>query len=78
MPLLADKVACSAGSACHSEQTTVSPVLRAMLVPEDFALGTLRLSWGRHTTEAEIDLAAKHIAQAVASLVEQDKLHSRH
>lgn len=68
MPLLADKVACSAGSACHSEQTTVSPVLRAMHVPEDFALGTLRLSWGRHTTEAEIDIAAKHIAQAVASL----------
>jgi len=69
MPLLADKVACSAGSACHSEHTTISAVLRAMQVPEEFALGTLRLSWGRHTTEAELDLAAKHIAHAVASLI---------
>lgn len=36
-----------------------------MNVPKHFAAGTLRLSLGRHTTEAEIDLAVKYIVEAV-------------
>lgn len=68
MPLLVRRVACSAGSACHADSTQASPVLRAMHVPDDFALGTLRLSFGRHTSEREIDDAASRVISAVKSL----------
>ncbi len=43
----------------------ISDVLKAMHVPVDYALGTLRLSFGRHTTEQEIDSAAATIIAAV-------------
>lgn len=43
----------------------ISDVLRAMDVPTDFALGTLRLSFGRHTTERDIDVAAATIIATV-------------
>lgn len=36
-------------------------------VPDRFALGTLRLSAGPHTTAHEIDQAVSHIQQAVLS-----------
>ncbi len=47
-------VAASAGAACHSAQAEVSGVLKAMQVPKDIAMGTIRLSTGRYTTEEEI------------------------
>ncbi len=65
MPVLLPNVACSAGSACHSDSTAVSPVLAAMNVPDDYIRGTLRLSFGRHSTVAEIDRAVKSIIEAV-------------
>ena len=46
----------------------ISDVLKAMQVPVAFAQGTLRLSFGRHTTIAEIELAAKYIIEAVHTL----------
>ena len=73
MPLLVNKVACSAGSACHiifhGDGKTFSPVLRAMNVPPEYGLGTLRLSLGRHTTKEDVDQAAAHIITAVQSLL---------
>jgi cysteine desulfurase len=49
-------VAVSAGAACHGDGgTTISAVLSAMGVPERLALGTIRISLGRMTTEPEID-----------------------
>lgn len=71
MPLLLETVACSAGSACHSEAASgdvLSPVLAAMRVPENYGRGTLRLSFGRHTTTGDIDEAVKHIAAGVRKL----------
>ena len=60
---LADALAASAGAACHSSSggggpPVVSPVLRAMGLPERAAAGTLRLSVGRHTTAEDVDRAA--------------------
>lgn len=43
----------------------VSDVLKAMQVPLEFALGTLRLSFGRHSTVQEIESAADIIADTV-------------
>jgi cysteine desulfurase NifS/selenium donor protein len=61
-------VACSAGAACHSDQVHMSHVLEAMKVPEEQAMGTLRLSVGYATTEAEIDAAAERIVATVRGL----------
>lgn len=62
------KVAASTGSACHSGTPEPSPVLRAMGVPEAIAVGAIRLSLGRWTTEELVDLAAGLLASAAAKL----------
>lgn len=56
-------VAASAGAACHSAQAEVSGVLKAMQVPKDVAMGTIRLSTGRFITEEEIIRAAALIIE---------------
>lgn len=60
-----DRVACSAGSACHSSGTAISSILVAMSVPLEFARGTLRLSIGPSTTEDEVDRATSIIVEEV-------------
>jgi cysteine desulfurase len=50
-----ESVAASTGSACHSGQREVSPVLKAMGVPEAIGLGAVRFSLGRWTTSEELD-----------------------
>ncbi len=55
---LADVLAASAGSACHSGETMISYVLHAMGVEAEIARATVRLSVGRFTTEEEIEQAA--------------------
>lgn len=47
-------VAASTGSACHAGSMHVSPVLAAMGVPHEVALGAVRFSLGRNTTREEI------------------------
>ena len=59
-------VACSAGSACHSsssETMAYSSILKAMNVPPEHAVGTLRLSVGPDTNEEEVDFAAEVIVK---------------
>jgi cysteine desulfurase len=58
---IGDRVAASAGAACHAGGVDISHVLRAMRVPAEFAPGTLRLSTGRPTTMAEIEGAVRAI-----------------
>ncbi len=55
----------SAGSACAERDRKPSPVLMAIGLPRDFA--TLRLSFGRDTTDDDIDTACRVLAEAVAS-----------
>ena len=61
-------VAASAGAACHAENVDVSQVIEALAVPLDFAMGTIRFSVGKYTTEEEIDKAVKIINEAVQRL----------
>jgi len=63
-----DKVAASAGAACHSGHVHVSHVLQAMCMPEEWARGTLRFSTGRRTSEEDIDTAVAVVADAVERL----------
>ena len=64
-----DGVAASAGAACHAESIDVSAVLEAMLVPLDYAMGTIRFSTGRGTTMQDIKLAAEEIAETAGVLM---------
>jgi len=63
-----DKIAASAGAACHSGQVHVSHVLLAKHVPEEWARGTLRFSTGRMTGEEGIDTAVTVVAEAAERL----------
>ena len=63
------EVAASAGAACHSDRIDVSPVLQAMDVPIDYAMGTIRLSVGRYTTAEEVDRAVEEIAGVVSKMI---------
>ena len=56
----------SAGSACASGAVDPSHVLAAMGVPRSRAAGSLRLSLGAGTTDADVDLALGAIPAAVA------------
>jgi cysteine desulfurase len=58
---LAEELAVSAGSACHSGATMISYVLQAMGVEPALARATVRLSVGRFTTEEEVDRAVELI-----------------
>lgn len=60
-----EKVAASGGAACHAAGVEISTVLRAMRVPEEFAMGTVRFSVGRGTTPAMVDEAASVVGEAV-------------
>jgi cysteine desulfurase len=65
---ISPRVAAAAGAACHSDRVEVSQVLQAMGVPLNWAKGTLRLTTGRRTTEADIDTAVQVICEAVKTL----------
>jgi len=57
-------VAASTGSACHSGDITPSAVILAMGVSPAAALGSVRLTLGRGTTQADIDRAADALIAA--------------
>ncbi len=57
----------STGAACHDRSVAVSHVLAAMGVNQDVALGTIRLSLGRYTTQAHIDEAVHLFEAALGS-----------
>jgi len=65
--LIAKDVSCSSGAACHGI-SSMSFVLKAMGVSEEFGAGTLRLSVGRFTTVDEVHRASKAIIKALVLL----------
>ena len=56
-----NNVLASTGSACHSGNTSISPVLKAMGVSEEVGRGAVRFSLGRYTTKDEIDFVIDEI-----------------
>ena len=61
-------VACSTGSACASGSSEPSPVLIAMGCPRPVVDGSLRISVGRQTTDAEVQFAAQIFRDVVSRL----------
>ncbi|MBN1759260.1 MAG: cysteine desulfurase [Chitinispirillaceae bacterium] len=56
-------VAISTGSACHSGQTTLSPVLAAMGVKAEEVAATIRFSLGRYTTQSDIESVLNNLSR---------------
>jgi len=65
---IGDRVAVSAGAACHADSIEISAVLQAMGLAQEWAMGTIRFSVGRYTTGDEISRAIPIVAQAVRDL----------
>ena len=61
--------AISSGSACHSGQVEPSRVILAMGRSRREALGTIRISMGRHTDEAQV----RDLATALKEVVERQR-----
>lgn len=61
-------LAVSSGSACNSASVSPSYVLKAMGVSEQESLSALRFSFGRFTTQAEVEAAADHLLDVLTKL----------
>jgi len=68
MMLDRERICCSAGSACRTGSLESSRVLRAMKLSEERARGSMRFSFGRFNTEAEVDKAVEILTQVIAKL----------
>ncbi len=58
----------STGAACHDRTVAVSHVLSAMGVDQEVALGTIRLSLGRWTRDADVERAVDALDRAIRSM----------
>ncbi|MBW4591912.1 MAG: cysteine desulfurase [Brasilonema angustatum HA4187-MV1] len=67
----------SAGAACHSGKLSPSPILLAMGYPENVALGAIRMTLGRETTEADVDWVAMVLRQVLQRLSPVELIVSR-
>ena len=61
-------ICCSAGSACLTGTLQASPILRAMRLSEERLRGSLRFSFGRFNTEAELDRVLEILPRVVAKV----------
>ncbi|GHE21878.1 aminotransferase class V-fold PLP-dependent enzyme [Halomonas urumqiensis] len=62
------EIALSTGSACNSASVEPSYVLKGIGVPRPLALASLRFSFGRFTTDADIDKALAALRHALEGL----------
>ena len=66
----------STGSACNAETHESSAVLRAMNIPYREAMGAIRFSLSRYTTEREIDLTLEVLPGIIEKLRQMSPFHS--
>lgn len=70
-------VAVSTGSACSSGTLEPSPVIRALGQGEEHARGSIRFSFGKDNTEADVDYTVSVLEEAVKRLRELSPLNKR-
>ena len=69
-------IGCSTGSACTTGSPAPSHVLTAMGICEPWLSGNLRMTIGKSTTEADIDLCAEHYAGIIKALRKDSPTYS--
>jgi cysteine desulfurase len=62
------ELCCSAGSACRTGSLEASHVLRAMNLAAERLRGSMRFSFGRFNTDAEVDQALEIIPAVISKL----------
>jgi cysteine desulfurase len=62
------QLCCSAGSACRTGSVETSHVLRAMNIPAERARASMRFSFGRFNTEADVDKALEIVPTVISRL----------
>jgi len=65
------EIAVSSGSACTSASIEPSYVLRALGLDDDDAHGSIRFSFGRFTTDEDVDVATNSVVNVVTKLRER-------
>lgn len=68
-----EKIYASAGSACNASSKSVSHVLKAIHLPEELAVGTLRFTISPEFTKKDIDYIVDKLKKAVAYAREQSE-----
>ncbi len=68
-------IAASSASACKTGNPEPSNVLLALGYPPEIALGSLRLTVGQQTTEADVEYAIETLAQTVEKLLKLKSLN---
>lgn len=68
----------SNGSACHADSEEPSAILTALGIPAHEALGSVRLSLGRHTSHSDIESAASQLVAAWRTLASGNARTSSH
>jgi len=70
-------ISVSTGSACSSGSLKPSHVLLSIGCPVEFAHGSLRVSLGRFTTEADVDYLAEQLTPIVDRLRSMNPLYTK-
>lgn len=65
---IAPEIAASTGSACHSGQAELSPVLEAMGVAPEVGMGAIRFSLERGATREEVDAVVDELTTVLANM----------
>jgi cysteine desulfurase len=71
-------LACSSGSACTSASLEPSYVLKGIGVGDELAHSSLRLSFGKWTTDEEVDYAIEAVVKGVKKLRTMSPLYDMH
>lgn len=68
-------ICASSGSACASGSLDPSHVLLAIGLPHEIAHGSLRVSFSKYNTKAEVDIIVNHLVEIVGRLREMSPLY---
>ena len=60
-------ISISTGSACNGSSDEISHVLQAIRLSEEYALGTIRISFGKNNIESEVMVLVESLAQIIDS-----------
>ncbi len=61
-------ISASSGSACSTGNPEPSGVIKALGLPQDWQLGSLRLTVGKHTTQAEIATTVQKLREIITKM----------